>query len=279
MAVEQVDAGEHHDPEDRQREQVEQRLRDHRAEHDRQRLPRAAETARDDQRARGLTQARRERGGHQDADERALHRVAAFGLAPGRGGREDRVPGDRPGKHRGAHQREAGGEQAGAGGEQARGDAADADVHEREQREREAAERGCHQRARGAARAWSADAARAILRPDPAEDVLAGRGLQARQTLGGNTRQQIGGNQAEAHPDTGGPRRGTPDGQRLLVAVEHLGGDVRPGKALGAHARGGGHAACGRRGRARASAAPRPARARRRGASARPSIPSRTTSR
>ena len=65
-------------PSTRQREQVQQRLRDHRPEHDRQRLPRAAQPAREDQRARGLAEARGQRRGHQHADEGALHRIAAF---------------------------------------------------------------------------------------------------------------------------------------------------------------------------------------------------------
>ena len=67
--------------------------------------------------------------------------------------------------------------------------------------------------------------------------------LKAWQALGGDPRQQIGGNQAEAHPDPGGARRGTTDRQSLLVAVEHLGGDVRPGEAPGSRMRCGGHPA------------------------------------
>ena len=76
VAVQERDAGEHRRPEQRQREQVQQRLGDHRAEHHGQRLARAAEAARDDQRTRGLTQASRQRGGHQHADERPLQRVS-----------------------------------------------------------------------------------------------------------------------------------------------------------------------------------------------------------
>ena len=106
VSLEHADARERDDAEHAQREQVQQRLGDHRAEHHRQRLARAAEAARDDQGARGLAEARGQRRGHQHADERALHRVAPFRPPPGRRRREDRVPADRAREHRRAHQRQ-----------------------------------------------------------------------------------------------------------------------------------------------------------------------------
>ena len=54
----------------------------------------AAEPARDDQRARGLAQARGQRRRHEHADERALHRVARRTRACGQRRAQDRVPGD-----------------------------------------------------------------------------------------------------------------------------------------------------------------------------------------
>ena len=63
----------------------------------------------------GSPEASRQRGRHEHADERSLHGVAAFGRPPGRRGAEDRVPGDRRGEHREAHQRESCGDQAGLG--------------------------------------------------------------------------------------------------------------------------------------------------------------------
>ena len=61
MAAEDVDGREHHRAEHRQREDVQQRLRDDRAQHDRQVLARPAGPPRDDQRARRLTEAGRQR--------------------------------------------------------------------------------------------------------------------------------------------------------------------------------------------------------------------------
>ena len=71
------DRREHHRAEHDQREDVEQRLGDERAEHDREAVAHAAEPARHDQRARGLAEPRRQRGRHQDADHRAARGVAA----------------------------------------------------------------------------------------------------------------------------------------------------------------------------------------------------------
>ena len=215
MTVERIDAREHHDPEDRQREQVEQRLRDHRAEHDRQRLARAAEAPRDDQRTRGLSQTRRQRGGHQHSDERALHRVPAFRLAPGRCGREDLIPGDRAGEHRDAHQPQAGDEQSRTRGEQAFGNAADADVHEREQREHEAAERGSHQRAT-AQRAQRA-LARELPDLDRSPDPFVEPSPQSRQRHAARRaepRDSAGAERGCAARDRRAPGRGAPRGGR-----------------------------------------------------------------
>ena len=83
-------------PEDRQRDDVQQRLRHERAEHDRQVLPRTPGAPRDDQRARRLAEPGRQRRGHQHADERALHRVGQpdprRGAARRAGSRARRTP-------------------------------------------------------------------------------------------------------------------------------------------------------------------------------------------
>ena len=105
-AGEQPDRGEHHGAEDHQREHVDQRLGDERAEHDRQSVARAAEPARDDQRARGLAEARGQRRRHQHADRRALHGVDDPRARVGQRRLQDRVPGDGAQQHRGAHQRQ-----------------------------------------------------------------------------------------------------------------------------------------------------------------------------
>jgi hypothetical protein len=75
VTVEQINRGEHHAAEHGQRDDIEQGLRDDRAEHDRQMLTGTARPARHDQRARWLTEARRQCRGHQHADERALHGI------------------------------------------------------------------------------------------------------------------------------------------------------------------------------------------------------------
>ena len=75
MAAEQIDRGEHHRAEDRQRHDVEQRLGDERPEHDREVLARTPGAAGHDQRARGLAEPRGQRRGHEHPDEGALHRI------------------------------------------------------------------------------------------------------------------------------------------------------------------------------------------------------------
>ena len=63
-------AADHDDPEQQQREDVEQGLRDQRPGHDGQRLAHSAEPARDDQRTRRLAEAGRKRRRHQHSDHR-----------------------------------------------------------------------------------------------------------------------------------------------------------------------------------------------------------------
>ena len=105
-AGEQPDRGEHHRAEDHQREHVDQRLGHDRAEHRRQAVARAAEAARDDERARRLAEPRRQRRRHQHADRRALDGIHHPRPGVGQRGLQDRVPGDGAQQHRGAHQRQ-----------------------------------------------------------------------------------------------------------------------------------------------------------------------------
>ena len=273
VAVERADAGQRDAAEDRQREQVQQRLRDHRAEHDRQRLARAADPPRDDQRTRGLAQAGGQRRGHQHADERSLHRVAAFGPPPGGRRAEDRVPGDRAREHRRAHQRKAGDEQARLGREQRRGHTRHADPLERQR-----GEAGAGQRRRG--EAGASQRADASLAPDK----RGGLGRQRRQALGGHARLQVGGREAVAQrrPRQPAARAGDVPGRRTRPPARRcraLRGDVRPGEALGALARGERHALAARLVERTGVAAPRRVRAGRPRATSCPSMPSRTTSR
>ena len=88
---------------------------------------------------------------------------------------------------------------------------------------------------------------------DSHADIRPRRGLQARQALGGNARQQVGRNEAETNPHTAGARCRPSHGLGLLVAVEHLGCHVRPGETLSTQTGRGGHArTCGRIQRERA---------------------------
>ena len=202
-------------------------------EHHRQRLARPPEPPRDDQRARGLAQAGGQRRGHQHADEGPLHRVAAFGRAA-RSARRRRIEcqasartniaahmrprpaATRPGLEATQRGRDAGRRRPAAAPAR-RGPAGERARHERRAAQRAQAPR------RGAGR-------------------RAGR-LQARQALGGDPRQQVGGRKAVADGQRGPARvAGAPIAQRLLVAVEHFGGHVRPGEALGALAAPSGHA-------------------------------------
>ena len=239
VSVEHADARERHPAEDGQRDQVEQRLRDHRAQHHRQRLPRAPEPARDDQGARGLAQAGGQRRGHEHADERALHRVSSFGPPPGRRRGEDRVPGDRAREHGRAHQSQARGEQTGLG----------------------CRERGHHVRHAHALQRHGGERRgrqRAGREPEPAQDAHAARAAvrrrrvraQAGQALGRHARQQVGGRQPVAHGDArqAASRRACGAArERLLVAVEDFARHVRPREALGALARCASHARAARR--------------------------------
>ena len=94
-AREQPDGREHHRAEDHQREDVQQGLGDHRAQHGGELVARAPQPARHDQGARGLAEPRGQRGRHQHPDRRALHGVDE--PRPGLGQRraQDRLPGDR----------------------------------------------------------------------------------------------------------------------------------------------------------------------------------------
>ena len=85
-------------------------------------LARAAGAPGDDQRTRRLTEARRQRRGHQHADKRALHRVRQSDPRGRHRGLEDRVPGDGAQRHRAAHHRQAEQHERRTGGEQHRRD-------------------------------------------------------------------------------------------------------------------------------------------------------------
>ncbi len=80
--------------------------------------------------------------------------------------------------------------------------------------------------------------------------LAAGRGLAGlvgSRSLGGRARLKIGGREAIAHGGAAKRTARLPHGERLLVAVEHLGGDRGPGEALGALPRAAGHARAQRR--------------------------------
>ena len=210
-------------PEDDQRDDVQQRLRDHRAEHDRQVLARSAGPARDHQRARRLAEAGRQRRGHQHADERALHRVGQPDPRLRQRGLQDRVPGERAHHHRAAHDAEPEQARARARGDQRVGDVGDADLLQRQA--------GQHQRRRARRRRASRRAAASATRRRCAPGQRAARGSAA--AARGTRGLQVGGARARSRTATrcdraGGRRRR----DRVLVGLHHLGGDPRPGEAL-----------------------------------------------
>ncbi len=226
MAVEEVDRAQHHRAEDQQREEVEHRLRDDRAEDRGQVVARAAGAPGDDQRTRRLAEAGGQRGRHEHADERPLQRVAERDARAGQRGLEDRVPGDGADGHRGAHQRQPGQHPGGRGVEQRAADLVEPDALERRVGEEDAGGGGEH----------GGDAAQRGERGPAAAGLE--RWLGAGQALGRDAGTAVGGNGAEALGGTAGDRErhAGRDGElaRLGVGVEHLAGDVGPGVALGA---------------------------------------------
>ena len=132
VTVEQPDGREHHRTQDRERDQVEERLGDQRAEHDRQALTHVPEPPRHDQRAGGLAEAGWQRGGHQDPDHHPAHGVAPSHARARQCRAQDGVPRLSTREHRRAHQRERHEHPPRRGGEQRVDDRVDPDAVERE---------------------------------------------------------------------------------------------------------------------------------------------------
>ena len=223
-AREQPDRREHHRAEDHERDHVQQRLGHQRAEHRGQAIAWPAEPAGHDQRARWLAEPGRQGRRHQDADRGALHRVREARPGVRHRGLEDRVPGDRAPDHRQAHDGEADEHPDGLGVDERVGDRPHADAVERQQRAADGAERG---RAEHGATG------------DPQRAVAAGRQrLERGQAPGRAAPPAVRGQRADLH----GGARGHGGGRRnlagVLVGVDDLLGDARPGVALGAQARG-----------------------------------------
>ena len=222
-AGEQPDGGEHHRAEDHQREHVQQRLGDERAEHGGQPLARAAEAARDDQRARRLAEPRGQRRRHQHADRRALHRVApAAARASGSAARRIACQATARADHRGAHQRQPdqhphGLRVARARGRSAAGRCAGARAARRRRRRR--------RRGRPAARRGD----RSPRRP------RGGGGSSERQAARGRARARRRPGSAPIRTAARcAARLGRGHRARVLVGGGDLLGDPRPGVALGA---------------------------------------------
>ena len=93
-----ADGREQRRAEDCERDDVEQRLGDERAEHDRQPLARPAEPPGDDQRARRLAETGRQGRAHQHADRRSLPGVPEARAQPGAA--QDGLPRPRAQDHR-----------------------------------------------------------------------------------------------------------------------------------------------------------------------------------
>ena len=92
VALKDVDRREHDRAEDHQREDVQERLRDQRSEHNREVLTGPAGAPGDDHRARRLPQPGGQGRGHQHSDECPLQRVAHPDTRFGERGGQDRVP-------------------------------------------------------------------------------------------------------------------------------------------------------------------------------------------
>ena len=143
---------EHHGAEDDQRDDVHQCLGDDRSEHDRQVSRGRPGPPRDDQRARGLTEAGGQRRGHQHADEGPLHRVGHPDPPVGQGGAEDRVPRERAQRpSRRTSRARPSSTKRRARVDQRVDDVADADLLQRQTASSDAGERDSGQRRPGAA--------------------------------------------------------------------------------------------------------------------------------
>ena len=146
MPAQDVVAAHDHDGEQQQREQVEQRLRDERAGHDRERLPHAAQPPRHDQGTRRLTEPRRQRRGHQDADGgRAQDRPSLDGRLRQRGS-QDLEPRHRAQEHRGREQPERNQHPDRARVHERRDDVVDPHTLQRQEGEEETDDRGDRER-------------------------------------------------------------------------------------------------------------------------------------
>ena len=228
MPVEQADGGEHHAAQDRQRDQVQQRLGDDRPQHHRQRLAGPTQAPGHDQRARGLTQARRQGGRHQHPDERSLRGVAPLDLHARKGGAQDLVPGHGAQRHRGAHQAQAHQDPRRAGRQQRLADVPQPDPLQRQHAQHQPEDRGQSQACpsqQGQHRAARASSG--------------GGRLRRGQPPGADPRTAV--RRGHAYPDGGSLRPRTRNRGRLArlrVDLEHLVGHAGPAEAPGALAGG-----------------------------------------
>ena len=175
----------------------------------------------------GLAQAGRQRGGHKDTDERCPHgRSAASTAQAGRRDAQNRVPGQRAGEHRGAHQPQ--GSPPTRPGREAR----------RPRQDPVESDPRPARTAPPAGRAATATAGRPCA-TSPARAWRSSAGAQARQArqtrLGRDLRGAGRPTRAPApHGQAPQARRSRPDGDGALIAVDDFAGNPRPGEALGA---------------------------------------------
>ena len=214
--------------------------------------------ARHDQRARGLAEPRGQRGGHEHADERALQRVGA--------------PQARLGQRRGAGSRATPRRARPSRRTSGRGRAAPRSAWPAA---------GCRRSGPGrcaAARAGPGTRRRAPARPIPALRAAARRRsrpsrLEAsrlgRRRSAGRRGPRSAGTAPRNTPARSRAVGGARHGDGVLVGLEDLAGDRRPGVALRVRARLDGHAPRAARAPRRGRAASRPARWRRRAGRAR----------
>ena len=163
--------------------------------------------------------------------------VAARGVAPAHAdarqrGAQDRVPGLGAQQHRGAHQRERDQHPDRRRRQQRAADRLEPDPVERERGQADAGERSAERPAPRRARRARGGGALAGASFGSSEGSRRGR------TRGPGS----AGRGRRCGPAARGAGRGLRLGERLLVDLRHLGGHLRPGEALGALARGAGHA-------------------------------------
>ena len=214
---------------------------------------------RDDQGARGLTEARRQRRGHQHADRGSLEGVHARDRPIGQPDAQDREPRERAQHHRGAHHGERREDPRRARAQQARGDPVHPDALQRDRGQAEAADGGDGERA----------ATGGAAQPRVPVPAL-GRGLERGHAARRHGGPAVGRGDREAAGETARGRRGRAVQRagarldRLLVDADDLGGDLRPGVAARVLGRGGRPSRRGARATAPARGASRRGRWRRR---------------